>query len=409
LIFGVVILLPSTELQIMPSIRPTATQRLLDNAAEAAVPRTKEAGKKERPKNMVVALRTAHVCEDLPIAFVPKACALGKTGFIPDEVSNVPGIDGDFRTSNHSSDWAGANICLKWPRGLTKNGFLWHKQFGNAFLLWAEDFARNVTCAVLRASSANEDRGTKLGSVSYCRDEIRGDGNSDVCKQYVHARRYSANMNPTCWWNSYGYGLVVPALQQEWARFTFAALRAKGLESELPCSHVQALPVGVAFMAIHLRCGDIAKHEVRHHFMTKPKWWRNFLPAVAKDLSHAVIFGNRKQHSDAYGSKVCDSRFSQVQQNVENITGMKVHVAPELSGTSGKIRDVRCMIRARELVLPSFGSSFSTMMMLLHEGCRSFMPYPTWKRPGNPLSSWHRMRANQHFINVTKDMVWTAQ
>jgi len=347
------------------------------------------------------------ICENIPVNFVPDvSCAGHTTGLLPDEVSNIPGIDGVFRTNDFSSDRAlYAESCLGYPKwGIPSL----ESQFGNAFFIWAERFTNDALCGSVRASSPTDDLDTKLGGLSYCREEVRGDEESDACKRFTGARDYQPNNLATCWWNAYGFSLALPSLRQEWARIMFTVLQADGLEQELPCSHVQALPAAAPFVAIHVRCGDIATHVEKRHFMVKPEWLRNFLPAVTEGVSHALIFGNRKYHSDPYSEGVCQSKFEEMQRYVKDITDVSVHVAPELPGQSGLVRDIRCMTQARELDITSFGSTFSAVASLLHQGCGTYLPYPSWDT-GDIVINAHRLRENQHFFTFTEDMVWNYE
>ncbi|CAE7708015.1 pebA [Symbiodinium sp. CCMP2592] len=170
--------------------------------------------------------------------------------------------------------------------------------------------------------------------------------------------------------------------------------------SEAACSNVKTLPVGAAFAAIHMRCGDIGKAGFSQHYMLDPAWLRNFLPVVTKGIQHIVLLGNRKNHGGGSGLTY-RSKFDKLAGFIENITTAKVHIAPELFGLIGLLRDIRCMTQSLHLIISSFGSSIGYVLSLLYRGCASYQPYPTSSASKYiDLINMHRLRSSQRFIDV---------
>merc|ERR1712224_167736 len=94
---------------------------------------------------------------------------------------------------------------------------------------------------------------------------------------------------PYCAWNSFAYFTAIPALQSETYRAMYSSLHAAGFHFEPPCAHLSTLPSGVAFAAIHIRCGDIATRPVRHHYMVKPAWLKSITPLITSGIGHVVL------------------------------------------------------------------------------------------------------------------------
>ena len=237
----------------------------------------------------------------------------------------------------------------------------WRSQFGNAWFFWAQDFTDQLLCGTQRQSSS-EALDEKFLRLPYCRQDAAIEDRDALCRRWTYARDYDGS-RPTCVWYSYGYSLVLPALQEEWIRGTFLALQSQGLEHELPCSHVQTLPKGVAFAAVHIRCGDIAKRGgQKQHQMLDPAWLQNFLPIATEGIQHIILLGNRNEHSKSGLEVVCDARFKKMAEFMENITNATVHIAPVLTGTLGLLRDIRCMSQSLQLIISSIGSSFGYLV-----------------------------------------------
>ena len=218
-------------------------------------------------------------CADVPKSFLQELRCPDQPNFsVPGEVRDVPGIDGNFHTSDFLADREKViNTCLGHRRNLSKR---WPDHFGNAWFLWAEEFTDRSVCGPSRFAAASLDR--KFLRLPYCADSDLRENRSqrDLCRRWTHARNFDGQL-PTCVWYSFGFNIALAELQEEWIRGTYFALKSHGLEQEPACSHVETLPVGAVFAAIHMRCGDIArKGGFSRHYMLDPAWLRNFLPVV---------------------------------------------------------------------------------------------------------------------------------
>ena len=125
---------------------------------------------------------------------------------------------------------------------------------------------------------------------------------------------------------------------------------------------------------------------------------------MTEGIQHIVLLGNRKAHGGGSGL-TCNSKFDKMADFIANITKAKVHIAPELFGLIGLLRDIRCMTQSLHLIISSFGSSIGYVLSLLHRGCASYQPYP--KASASKfidLINMHRLRSSQRFIDVDRRM-----
>lgn len=189
-------------------------------------------------------------------------------------------------------------------------------------------------------------------------------------------------------------------------RAAYKVLKGANEASKRPCSHVEGLPPGARYAAVHYRCGDfmdthysgaVTRGERGHTFLGFS--WFSFLPEVLvrENIHHIVLLGNRRVHSDKEEyANACVDLFDKFKLHLERITGATVHIAPELNdGRVGLVRDSVCMTQSRVLVVASIASTFAYWQTLLHAGCASFHPYHT---NDTHLFSQRRIYQGQRFV-----------